>query len=132
MTAMSTQYTEQERLRLTQRTIDALEDWRIAPELQIELMGLPENTRPRALKRYRDGMQALPDDPDVLERARHIIGINESLVRIHPMNHRAGFLWLNNRSKYFPEEPPIVVMCREGLTGLHRVWANLDCTIDWD
>ncbi len=129
---MVTQYSEQDRMQMARRVINALEDWRLEPQTQIQLMGLPDSTRPRHLKRFQDGMQALPDDAEILERARHLIGINDSLVRIHPMNHRAGYLWLQNRSKYFPDNPPLQVMLEEGLSGLHRVWANLDCTIDWE
>ena len=129
---MVTQYSEQDRLQMARRVVNALEDWRLDPQYQIQLMGLPDSTRPRQLKRYQDGAQPLPDDAEVLERARHLIGINDSLVRNHPMNQRAGYLWLNNRSKYFPEHPPMQVMLEEGLSGLHRVWANLDCTIDWE
>lgn len=124
-------FSHDDRVRLAQDAMLALSDWGAPPEQQLALLGLPRQTRPRALKRYRDGTP-LPESGETLERARHIVGIQESLERNHPRNRRAGFLWLYNKNKYFPENPPMGIMLDEGLPGLHRVWVNLDCTVGWD
>ena len=123
--------TLEERGALAQLLAEIFDEWRLQPEQAIVLLGLPEKTKQRELERYKRG-NPLPDDPLVEERARHLVGIWESLHVLNPLNPRAGYLWLNNKSKYFTKRPPLQVMLEDGIPGLKQVWTNLDCTQGWD
>ena len=128
---MSTTLSETERADLARTLIYILEQWQIPEEDQIALMGLGEQIKARHLSRFKNG-EALPNDPEVMERARHLVGIHEAIEYNNPANPRVGFLWLKNRNKYFTHRTPLQVMLEDGLPGLHHVWVKLDCTQGWD
>jgi len=120
---------DQDRNRLGEIVLDQMEDWGLSKDDQLTLLGLEGKSR--SLSRYRHG-HPLPDDPDVLERVRHLLGIGEALRGYFPLNHKGGSVWLRHTNKYFHKKPPLRMMLEDGLIGMHRVWVNLDCTQGWD
>jgi hypothetical protein len=126
----STTLNEADRSRLARLTMDILEDWHLAPEDQLRLLGSPNKLKPRHLSRYRNG-EPFPEDDDLLEHARHLLGIQEALHLVFALNYNMPGFWLKNRNRVL-KGIPLEIMLDEGLNGMHRVWRHLDCTINWD
>lgn len=121
---------EQERQDLALMVSDIFADWGLNSVQQLCLLGLPESGSARQLTRYRHGT-ALPDEEDVLDRAKHLLGIQEALHTVFPHAPGMPAHWLRRRSRYFHSSPPLEVMLDEGVNGMHWVWRHLDCTVDW-
>lgn len=126
---MALDLNEQERGRLAQLVMNIFEDWRIDSDDQKALLGLPEKESARTLSRFRQG-KPLPDEEDIIERARHVLGIQSSLQRTYPLNANMPKFWLYHRNKAL-KGFPLQIMLEEGLPGMHRVWRHLDCTLNW-
>ncbi len=124
-----TQMSEQDRGDLAILVMGIFEDWRLDPEEQLELIGRDHTASQRELTRWRHGTP-LPDDEQMLERARHILGIHEALQVVFPRNPRQPAFWLRNRNPYFGTAP-LAVMIDDGLAGMDWVWRHLDCTQGW-
>ncbi len=70
---------------LADAALAVLGDWGVAPAKQVELLGLAAPQIPG---------RPLPDDPDVLERAGHLLGIERALKRRDPDDPAARHAWL--------------------------------------
>ncbi len=127
---MTAQLNDIERTNLAMLVMSILDEWHIAPEDQVTMLGFPEKTKPRELSRYRNGTTPFPDDKNVLSHAEHVLGIQESLHVVFPLNRNMPGFWLKNRNKAL-KGIPLHIMLNEGLSGMHRVWRQLDCTINW-
>lgn len=127
---MTAQLNNIDRTNLAMLVMNILEEWRLAPEDQLTLLGFPEGTKPRELSRYRNGSTPFPDDKSVLDHAEHVLGIQEALHLVFPLNHNMPGFWLKHRNKTL-KGVPLNIMLNEGLPGMHRVWRQLDCTINW-
>ncbi len=123
---------ENERLQLAQQVVAILISWDLCNEDQMALLGLPPETKPRQMSHYRQGSRPLPEDEGVLERVQHILGIQESLDRLFPLNRNMPRFWIRNRSKLFRYRAPLELMLTEGLAGMGRVWSQIDCTRHWE
>jgi hypothetical protein len=121
---------QSERTTLASLTMNILEEWRIAPEDQLKLLGFPEDTKPRHLSKYKNG-EPFPDDENILKHAKHLLGIQESLHIVFALNRNMPSFWLKNRNKVL-KGIPLQIMLDEGLGGMFRVWRYLDCTVNWD
>lgn len=118
-----------DRTQLSSSVMDILTDWKLTADEQLALLGLPEGTRPRELTRLRNGAP-LPNDDTVIERARHLMGIQRSLHLVFPRNHKMSAFWLKNRNRTLKGRP-IAIMLNDGVDGMERVWRSLDCTKNW-
>ncbi len=118
-----------DRTHLSEVVMNIFNDWQISSEEQLTLLGLPEGTRPRELVRFRNGTP-LPNDDAVLERARHLLGIQHSLQLVFPLNHKMPSFWLKHRNRTL-KGVPMQIMLDDGLNGMQRVWRSLDCTQNW-
>jgi hypothetical protein len=119
-----------ERVQLSVMIMDVLDNWQVSPNDQISLLGLPESTRPRALKRYHEGTP-LPEDPVVWERIAHLAGIADALRTSYPRNHRMAGVWLSRSNSRFGDRTPLAAMLEDGLNGINAVHMHLDCSYDW-
>jgi hypothetical protein len=117
----------EERIALARVVMGIFEEWELEAHWQGALLGL-ESLKPRELERYRRGT-AFPDGPEIIERARHVIGIHQALQRTFP-NPRMPSFWLYTRSRQL-NGVPMEIMVEEGLAGMNRVWHSLDCTANW-
>ena len=115
---------------LARLVIDIMQEWQLSPEQQLNLLGMPEDCRPRELVRLKNG-SPLPEDELILDRARHILGIQHSLHIVFPMNQNMPKFWLKNKNRFL-KGVPLYIMMGEGLDGMHRVWRHLDCTLNWE
>lgn len=121
---------EQETKELGMTAISYMQEWDLNTKQQLFLLNL--DIKPRLFPAYSQGKKILPDDENILNRAKHIVGIGGALRGYFPLNYKGGSIWLKNTNKYFPEKSPLMCMFEDGLPGMFKVWVNLDCTIGWD
>ena len=122
----------EERSRLAVAIVRTLDDWGVGAAEQVALIGLPENTRPREIMRYRRGT-ALPDEEDVIQRCQHIIGIHHALELLFAHNPKFPGLWVTDPANRHFDGSPVDVMLREGVEGMARVRRLLERGSDyWD
>ena len=110
--------------------IAAMQEWNLDTSQKLTLLGL--EVKGRMLPQYAQGKTPLPQDEQILDRAKHIMGIAHALHGFFPLNYKGGSIWLRNKNKYFLKKPPLNCMLEDGLRGMHKVWTNLDCTQGWD
>jgi len=111
--------------------VSLLDDWGVAPEHQVLLLALPDETRPGVIRQYRNG-KPLPDSEAVRERCEHLVGIADALRTSFPLNARMGGVWMNRAHRQFDDRTPLQVMIEEGIQGVISVRAHVDCAFDWD
>ena len=121
----------EDRVQISRLIVTLLDDWGVRPADQVALLALPSNTPPRSMRRYRDS-EPLPDDPLVMERVEHLVGIADALRTTFPRNANMGAIWLHRRNQRFNDRTPLAMMLEDGLLGVITVRAHLDCAWDWD
>lgn len=122
--------THEQRVEVTQRIIAALDNWGISDSDQIKLLGLPDGTRPRVIRSYRNETP-FPEDKKIFKRIEHFAGIAHALWTSNPRNTQAGELWMNRTNDHFQQRTPLQVMLEDGLQGIEAVRIHLDCAYDW-
>ena len=70
--------TDEDRVTLARMVTSMLDEWGIKASDQVSLLALPDGTPTRMLRRYHEDTP-LPDDPDVMKRVEHLMGIAEAL-----------------------------------------------------
>ena len=121
---------EETRTLMARRTMAALDSWQLNTDDIVALLALPKKTRRTQLERFRQG-EALPDDPPLITRAEHIVGIADALRTSFPRNSRIGARWLITPHRRFRKRTPLSLMLEDGVNGLCRVRAELDCSFSW-
>ncbi|MEJ2106807.1 MAG: DUF2384 domain-containing protein [Acidiferrobacteraceae bacterium] len=121
---------QEDRIQLSQLIFEVLEVWRVSPAEQITLLGLPEQTKPRALKRYREGTP-LPDELEIWQRVQQLAGIADALRTSFPRNPQYGGIWMHRRNRRFGDRTPLASMLEDGMSGITAVHMHLDCSYDW-
>lgn len=122
---------QQQRSELARTIVQILSGWGVAPEHQIILMGLPADTRPRAMSRYRMGGAPLPEDPDCLLRAHYILRIQNAVESIYPHNTQVGNFWLTTPNPFFGNRTPLEVMLTGGIGSMENIVHHLNGTGSW-
>lgn len=121
---------QEDRVYLTRTIISLLESWGIGASEQIAILALPADVSPRNMRRFQMDTP-FPDDPDVLERIEHLIGIADALRTTFPRNPQMGPLWMHRRNKHFRRRTPVALMVEDGLDGVIAVRTHLDCSFAW-
>lgn len=121
---------EQERLELGRLVINVLDEWEIGASDQVSILALPGKVSGRHMRRYQDATP-LPDDPDVMKRVEHLLGIADALRTTFPRNNKIGILWLKQPCKRLRKRRPVDIMLEDGLSGLITVRTHLDCSFAW-
>ncbi len=122
--------TQEDRVDLGRMVVNMLDDWGIKPSDQVNVLALPDGTPTRMLRRYHEDTP-LPDDPDVLIRVEHLMGIADALRTTFPRNANIGLLWLKQPCKRLRRRRPMDIMIEDGLSGLITVRTHLDCSFAW-
>ncbi|MFA7387459.1 MAG: hypothetical protein WCZ87_07350, partial [Thiohalobacteraceae bacterium] len=65
---------QEDRVSLTRSVIGLLESWGIGATEQIAILALPSEFSPRNMRRFQMDTP-FPDDPEIMERIEHLIGI---------------------------------------------------------
>jgi len=122
--------TLEDRVELGRMVVNLLDDWGIEAAHQLSILGLPEGTRTRMLRRYQDDTP-LPDDSAVMKHVEHLMGIADALRTTFPRNANIGVLWLKQPCKRLRRRRPMDIMVEDGLSGLITVRTHLDCSFAW-
>ena len=122
--------TEEDRAELARMVVKLLDDWGVKASDQVNILALPEVTPTRMLRRYQDNTP-LPDDPDVLKRVEHLMGIADALRTTFPRNASIGLLWVKQPCRRLRRRRPIEIIIEDGLSGLIAVRTHLDCSFAW-
>ena len=126
---MERRLSEDDRRALAGVLMQVFEQWGISSENQLALMGYPDGTASRELRRLRQG-SAFPQDADQLHRAEQLLAIQDCLRTAYPRNRNMASYWLNQPNRHFNKRAPMAVML-EGVDGLREVRVHLDCTQNW-
>lgn len=117
---------------VTRAVMRLLDEWRLdAREMQC-LLALPENVRARAFNKFREGQATLPDNQQVLRRAKYLLRIADSLRTSYPRNPEMSGRWIRQPHRRFARRTPLSIILEDGESGLIAVLAELDCTFSWD
>ena len=122
--------TLEDRTQLGRMVVNLLDDWGIGAADQVSILGLPEGTRTRMLRRFQDDTP-LPDDPVVMKHVEHLLGIAEALRTTFPRNASIGLIWLQQPCKRLRRRRPMDILVEDGLSGLITVRTHLDCSFAW-
>ena len=113
-----------ERRSLARMLMQAFENWGLETDESLAMLGLGTEDADRLVS-YRGG-EPLADDPEVLERAAHILGIHKDLRLLLPHDRAEAYRWLKTPNRAFEYRTPVEVVTGEGLRGLGRVRGYLD------
>ena len=122
--------TDEDRTELGRMVVNMLNDWGIRTSDQVNMLALPKGTPSRMLRRYRDDTP-LPDDPAVMKRVEHLLGIADALRTTFPRNTGIGLHWLRQPCRRLRRRRPLDIMVEDGLSGLITVRTHLDCSFAW-
>jgi len=123
---------EEQKIRFTRNIIAMLDEWKVKDAEQVALLGLPEDTRSRQIRSYRQGSSVFPEDnPRVNEYIDHLLGIDDALRTSNPCNSAAGGMWMNRVNNRFKDRTPVNAMLEDGINGIVAVRIHLDCAYDW-
>jgi hypothetical protein len=122
--------TQEDRTNLGRMVVNMLDEWDVKASDQVNILALPDGTPTRMLRRYHENTP-LPDDPEVMKRVEHLLGIADALRTTFPRNSRIGVLWLKQPCKRLRRRRPMDIMLEDGLSGLITVRTHLDCSFAW-
>ena len=123
---------EEGKIAFTREIIAMLDEWKASDSNQLVLLGLPDSTRVRQIRSYRQGSSILPeDDARVNEYIDHMLGIADALRTSNPCNSTASGMWMNRVNNRFKDRTPLNAMLEDGLIGIVAVRIHLDCAYDW-
>ena len=117
---------------ITQAVMGLLDSWQLDTREIQAVLCLPEKVRARALNKFREGTDVLPDDPAVLRRAGYLLRISDALRTTYPMNPRMSGRWVRQGHRRFGRRTPLSIILKDGESGLIAVLSELDCTFSWD
>lgn len=120
----------EDRNNLGRMVVNLLDDWGVKASDQVTILALPDGTPTRMLRRYHEDTP-LPDNPDVMKRVEHLMGIAEALRTTFPRNAQIGLLWLKQPCRRLRRRRPVDIMVEDGLSGLISVRSHLDCSFAW-
>ncbi len=122
---------EEDRVAMTHVIVHILDSWGVTDSDQVTLLGLPQGTPSRMVRRFRQDT-ALPDTEAVMERVEHVAGIAEALRTTFPRNAQMGPHWMQEAHRRFDQRTPLATILEDGLSGLIAVRAHLDCAFAWE
>jgi uncharacterized protein (DUF2384 family) len=122
--------TQKDRTVLGRMVVNLLDDWGVGASDQVNILALPDGTPTRMLRRYHEDTP-LPDNPDVMKRVEHLMGIADALRTTFPRNANIGLLWMQQPCKRLRRRRPIEIIVEDGLSGLITVRTHLDCAFAW-
>ena len=124
------QLSAEDNLSLTKMIMGILDSWGLNAREQHSFLAFSKKVPVRGMRRFQED-RPFPDEVDLNERIEHIVGIHHALHTTYPHNPAMGPLWIKTSNKRFNNQSPIKMMLEDGLTGVQRVRAHLDCAYDW-
>ena len=120
-----------EQAELAKLVMALLDSWGLSTEQKINILAMPNLPKVRSMRQYYKG-RAFPDDPAIMERIDHIVGIADALRTSYPLNEYMPAFWLQKPNKRFGDRAPLNCMLEDGIDGIVAVRVHLDCAYDWD
>ncbi|MGD8939075.1 MAG: hypothetical protein PVJ72_06830, partial [Gammaproteobacteria bacterium] len=127
---MPDQSEHEQQIDLTKTLLSVFNNWNIDPRDQIALLGLPEDTKPRMLNRFRAGMD-IPNNPQFLQRAHYILSISNAVDSLFPHNATAANYWVTTHSESFAKKSPLDIMLIHGVEGMEYILNLLNGEDEW-
>ena len=124
-------YTDEEFLYITNTVMQVLDSWNLTTEQTVQVLGLSSQTKKRQLDKYRT-LKAFPKDEAIIIRLSHVVGISDALRTTFPRNINMSEKWMKTQHRRFNNETPLSVILEQGIDGLCKVRAELDCTFAWN
>lgn len=116
----------EERTELAQNLTHALAGWSLSKADQLRLLGMqPRNTR--VIDRLAAG-HPLPDSPDLIDRARLLIGIARTIAERHPDDDELRATWMTKPLHELRGRSPGAYIHHKGFLGLVEVTGILGVT----
>ena len=122
---------EQTRIELARLVMILLDNWGLSNAEKLSLLDFPDSSRVRSMRQYYNG-KPFPDDPNVMQRVEHLVGIADALRTSYPLNENMPAFWLNKNNRLFGDRTPLNCMLEDGLDGIVAVRIHLDCAYDWE
>ena len=122
---------EEDRIALARAVMAILSEWKVSAADQGVILGFPEGTPGRKMRRYHEDTP-LPDDPKIMERVEHVISINNALSTTYPTSRNMQSIWMHRPIRRLRYRKPVNIMVEDGLNGIVRVRSHLDCAYMWD
>ncbi len=119
-----------QRQSLTLTILQILDDWDVPNGQQVHLLGLNEDTKPRALILHRNGTP-FPEGSDIDQRCKEILAIASACRTAFPHTSNIANLWITTENRFFSNKTPLMIMLEYGLDGMQRVRSQLDGTGSW-
>ena len=123
--------TEQDRIDLARAVMAILVEWKVDAGDQAVILGFPEGTPGRKMRRYHDDTP-LPDEPAIMARVEHIISIADALRTTYPISQTMRSIWMHRPIRRLRSRKPVRIMVEDGVDGIVRVRSHLDCSYMWD
>jgi len=124
-------YTDEEFLYITNTVMKVLDSWNLTTEQTVQILGLSRQTKKRQLDKYRT-LKAFPKEELIVKRLSHLVGISDALRTTFPRNVNMSEKWMKTQHRRFNNETPLSIILEQGIDGLCRVRAELDCTFAWN
>tara|TARA_B100001093_G_scaffold485761_1_gene520472 strand:+ start:125 stop:523 length:399 start_codon:yes stop_codon:yes gene_type:complete len=124
-------YTDKEFLYITNTVMKVLDSWNLTTEQTVQVLGLCSQTKKRQLDKYRT-LKAFPKEDLIVKRLSHVVGISDALRTTFPRNLNMSEKWMKTQHRRFNNETPLSIILEQGIDGLCRVRAELDCTFAWN
>ncbi len=115
----------EECVALTWSVLRVLDAWSLAPDTQIDLLGLGGLLTARDLGRHRLGTP-LPAAGEVFERARLLVRLDQALHQIYPHSALAARLWITTPRPRHGQGTPLETLLGGDLETLRRLVDSLD------
>ncbi|HEY1325568.1 MAG TPA: MbcA/ParS/Xre antitoxin family protein [Casimicrobiaceae bacterium] len=109
--------------RLAAMVTRLLDHWSLSAPEQAAVLGLSGGSR-STLARYRSG-EPLADNRDLLDRARHLLGIHKSLRLLFSHDRDLAYRWMTQPNRRLGARP-IDLVVEHGFEGLLAVRRYLD------
>lgn len=122
---------DEQRVRLTHDCLSLMAEWGVDLEKTAAILGFPESTRSRQIRRHFEGY-AFPDDPVVVERARRVVYLGDVLRTTYPTNQRMPAYWMRQPNKRFDGRTPLERISDGDEDALVAVISLLDCAYAWE
>lgn len=102
--------------------------WKLTDEDVSAVLGLELDDH-EVLCKLRHGDQ-MEMNPELMERAGHVLGIHKNLRQLFPRNRGLAYAWMKTRNRAFDGRTPMTVVKEDGKAGLLKVRAYLSGKCD--
>lgn len=123
--------TETQRIAVTQKVMQAVDEWGLSGEQILAVLDFPAGERSRHLQKFRKDTP-FPDLDQINQRLLRLLGIIDALRTTYPRNLQMGPRWMNQPHRRLKNRTPVHAMLEDGESGVIAVLSELDCTYAWE